>query len=170
MNQPHPNVYPAWAERYISLVEGDVLQVLERQTYEFPDFINSLNEKADYAYAPGKWTIKQLIGHMIDTERILTYRLTCFARGEQAALPSFDEDAYVINAHFQDRSLHSLSEEFALLRKSNMFLFHSLNDQELGKTGIASNLEISVSAIRLVLAGHVIHHTRIIKERYLDTI
>jgi hypothetical protein len=167
MNQPQPNVYPAWAEKYISLVEGDVLNVLERQAYEFPDFINSLTEKADYAYEPGKWTIKQLIGHMIDTERILVYRLTCFARAEQAALPGFEEDDYVANAHFQDRSLQSFSEEFSLLRKSNMYLFNSLQEEELNRVGTASNLQISVAAIRLVIAGHVIHHTRIIKERYL---
>lgn len=167
MSQPQPEVYPRWAEKYISLVTGDVLNVLERQATEFPEFINSLNEIADYAYAEGKWTIKQLIGHMIDTERILVYRLTCFARGEQAALPGFDEDEYVIHSHFQDRSLQSLAEEFALVRKSNLYLFHSLEEQELQRTGIASGLLISVSAIRLVIAGHVIHHIGIIKDRYL---
>jgi hypothetical protein len=167
MNQLQPNAYPAWAQKYISLVEGDVLQVLERQASEFPDFVNSLVDLADYAYAPGKWTIKEMIGHIIDTERILAYRLTCFARGEQAALPGFEEDAYVLNAHFKDRSLHSLAEEFALVRKGNMYLFLSLQDEELDKSGIASGIPISVAAIRLVIAGHVIHHSRIIKERYL---
>jgi hypothetical protein len=167
MNQPQPNVYPAWAEKYISLVEGDVLNILERQASEFPDFINSLTEKADYAYEPGKWTIKQLIGHMIDTERILVYRLTCFARGEQAGLPAFDEDSYVAHAHFHDRSLQSLSEEFALLRKGNMYLFNSLKEEELNRSGLASGLRISVGALRHVIAGHVIHHARIIKNRYL---
>jgi uncharacterized damage-inducible protein DinB len=167
MNQLQPDSYPAWAEKYISLVEGDVLNVLERQVNEFPEFIKGLADKADYAYAEGKWTIKQLLGHMIDTERILVYRLTCFARGEKAALPAFDEDAYVEHAHFQDRSLHSLSEEFALMRKSNMFLFNSLQEEELKRTGVASGLVISVAALRMVIAGHVIHHTRIIKDRYL---
>jgi hypothetical protein len=167
MNQPQPNVYPAWAQKYISLVEGDILNVLERQASEFPDFIKSLTDKADFAYEPGKWTIKQLIGHMIDTERILVYRLTCIARGEQANLPGFDEDNYVVNAHFHDRSLQSLSEEFALLRKGNMYLFNSLQEEELNRSGIANGLKISVGAICHVIAGHVIHHTRIIKDRYL---
>ncbi len=167
MNRPQPNEYPAWAETYIKLVDGDVLQVLESQATEFPDFINSLVEKADYAYAPEKWTIKQLIGHMIDTERILTYRVTCFARGEQTALPGFEEDEYVKNAHFGDRSLLSFSEEFSLLRRSNMFLYKSLQEHELNHIGNASNRDISVRAMLFVLAGHVIHHTRIIKERYL---
>jgi hypothetical protein len=167
MNQLQPSEYPRWAEKYISLVEGDVLDVLERQASEFPDFLNSLADKADFAYAPGKWTIKQLVGHMIDTERILVYRLLCFARGEQAALPGFNEDAYVDAAHFSDRTLHSLADEFTLLRKSNLFLFRSLEDAELVRGGIASGIPISVEAIRLVVAGHVIHHTRIIKDRYL---
>ena len=167
MNQLQPNEYPAWAETYIKLVDGDVLQILESQASEFPDFINDLIERADYAYAPGKWTIKQLIGHMIDTERILTYRLTCFARGEKTPLPGFEEDDYVANAHFGDRSLLSFSQEFALLRRSNMFLFKSLQEHELNQIGNASNRDISVRAMLFVLAGHIIHHIRIIKERYL---
>lgn len=169
MNRPQPSEYPAWAETYIKLVEDDVLQILESQATEFADFINNLVEKADYAYAPGKWTIKQLIGHMIDTERILTYRLTCFARGEKTPLPGFEEDDYVANAHFSDRSLLSFSEEFSLLRRSNMFLFKSLQEQELNQMGNASNRDITVRAMLFVLAGHIIHHTRIIKERYLET-
>lgn len=167
MNRPQPNEYPIWAETYIKLVEDDVLEVLERQAAEFPDFVNSLIEKADYSYAPGKWTIKQVIGHIIDTERILVYRLTCFARGEKAPLPGFEEDDYVKNAHFQDRSLLSLSEEFALLRKSNVFLFQSLKEEELNQMGNASNRDISVRAILFVVAGHVKHHVQVIKDRYL---
>jgi uncharacterized damage-inducible protein DinB len=167
MNRPQPSEYPVWAETYIKLVENDVMEILERQASEFPDFINSLIEKADYAYAPGKWTIKQLIGHMIDTERILVYRLICFARGEKTPLPGFEEDDYVKNAHFQDRSLLSFSEEFALLRKSNLFLFKSLKEEELHQMGNASNRDISVRALLFVLAGHVTHHAQIIKDRYL---
>src|SRR5690349_13170348 len=115
MNRPQTHEYPVWAETYIKLVGDDVMEQLEKQSAEFPDFINSLIEKADYAYAPGKWTIKELIGHIIDSERVFVYRLMCFARGEQHALPGFEEDDYVANAHFSDRSLLSLSEEFALL-------------------------------------------------------
>ncbi|SMC75060.1 DinB family protein [Pedobacter nyackensis] len=167
MNRPQTHEYPVWAEQYISLVEGDVLNLLNRQASEFPDFINDLVEKADYAYAPDKWTIKQLIGHIIDTERILAYRLTCFARAENHALPGFDEDEYVANAHFQDRSLLSFSEEFTLLRKANMFLFNSLSEKDLDRSGTASERQITVRALLFVIAGHVIHHTQIIKSRYL---
>jgi len=167
MNRPQTHEYPVWAEQYISLVEGDVLNLLERQATEFPEFINDLVEKADYAYAPGKWTIKQLIGHIIDTERILAYRLTCFARAEKQALPGFEEDDYVANAHFQDRSLLSFSEEFTLLRKANLFLFNSLSEKDLNQSGTASGRQITARALLFVIAGHVIHHTEIIKNRYL---
>jgi uncharacterized damage-inducible protein DinB len=167
MNRPQPDEFPIWANTYIKLVEDDVLPLLERQATEFADFIDNLVEIADYAYAPGKWTIKELIGHMIDTERILTYRLTCFARGEKAPLPGFDEDTYVKNAHFSDRSLLSFSEEFSLMRKSNLYLFNSLQEEELNQIGNASERNISVRAILFVIAGHVIHHTKIIEERYL---
>ena len=167
MNQPQIHEYPQWALNYISQVEGDVLAILEKQATDFPNFIKNLIDKGDHAYAPGKWTIKELIGHMIDTERILVYRLTCFARGEAASLPGFEEDDYVANAHFNDRDLFSMAEEFSLMRKSHMYLIHSFNDDELGRIGLANDKQISVRAIVYVLAGHVIHHTKIIKERYL---
>jgi len=167
MNPPQIQEFPAWAQNYISKVEGNVVDVLAAQADEFPAFINGLTEIADYAYAPGKWTIKEMMGHIIDTERILVFRLMSFARGEKAMLPGFEEDDYVAAAHFHDRSLSSFCEEFSLLRKSNLFLIKSLNDQELEIVGQANNKIISVRALAFVIAGHVIHHTGVIKERYL---
>jgi len=152
---------------YAALVSGDLMEVLQRQAIEFPEFINSLQAKADYAYAPGKWTIKEMMGHIIDTERILVYRLVAISRGEQAFLPGFDEDSYVSAAHFSDRSLFSFCEEFSLLRKANMYLFSSLTEQELNRSGTASGKTITAQKVLYILAGHVIHHTQIIKERYL---
>jgi len=167
MNRPQPHEYPEWGAQYINLVDqDDVLILLEKQSEEFPEFLNNFIEKADYAYAPGKWTIKELAGHMIDTERILCYRLLSFARGESSPLPGFEEDEYVKNAHFADRSLHSIGEEFSLLRRANQYLFKSLNEAALSRLGTASGRLISVRAILFVIAGHVIHHTKIIKERY----
>lgn len=168
MNRPQTHEYPAWAETYISKISGnEILDLLEKQATDFSNFLNTLTAKADYAYAPGKWTIKEMAGHIVDTERILVYRLTCFARAEQHALPGFDEDDYVTNAHFADRSLQSFSEEFSLLRKANLYLFKSLNEHELDRSGTASERQISVRALLFVIAGHVIHHTGIIEERYL---
>ncbi|RZK52450.1 MAG: DinB family protein [Pedobacter sp.] len=167
MNRPQTQDYPEWYKGYISLVEGDVAEMLEQQATTFPNFINTLVEKGDYAYAPGKWTIKEMVGHIIDTERIMVFRLTSFARNEKANLNSFDEDAYVLNAHFKDRSLFSLGEEFSLLRKANMFLINSLTDEELNRNGHSNNQSITVRALVFILAGHVQHHTNIINERYL---
>ena len=167
MKQPQTQEFPGWALTYISKVEGDVLDTLATQAEEFTTFINGLTAIADYAYAPGKWTIKEMMGHIIDTERILVFRLMSFARNEKAALPGFDEDNYVAAAHFQDRSLESFCEEFSFLRKSNLFLFNSLNEQELDIMGNANQKSISVRALLYVIAGHVIHHKGVIEERYL---
>jgi len=167
MNPPQTHEYPEWGLNYISQVNGDVLAILKEQVSSFPNFLANLVEKSDYAYAPGKWTIKELVGHMIDTERILVYRLLCFARGETTSLPGFEEDDYVANAHFKDGNLFSMAEEFALLRKSNLYLINSLTEEELDRIGLANGKQMSVRAIVYVLAGHVIHHTKIIKERYL---
>lgn len=167
MNRPQVNEYPKWADVYISLVKDDIIITLEKQVKDFVDFINSLIDKGDYAYAEGKWTIKQLVGHIIDTERILAYRMLCFVRGDKNALPGFDEDAYVSNAHFQDRSLFSLGEEFAAMRTANLYLIKSLNEEELDRAGIANGLPITPRALAYFIAGHLIHHKNVIEERYL---
>ncbi|HWW43359.1 DinB family protein [Pedobacter sp.] len=168
MNRPQPNDYHEMVSGYISLVEGNnVLEVLKQQSTDFPDFLNNLIDKADYAYAPGKWTIKEMAGHIIDTERILTYRLLCIARGEQSPLPGFEENDYVKQAHFADSSLLSLSEEFSLVRRANLYLYNSLNAQELERKGTAAGRQLTVNALLFTIAGHLIHHTQIIKERYL---
>ena len=168
MNPPQIQEYPTWYKRYIGLVEGDVLVVLEKQAEEFNAFINGISDKADYAYAPGKWTIKELLGHIIDTERIMIYRLLCFARNDKSKLPGFDENEYVSAARFAERNIQSLAEEFAWMRKANLILVNSLNKQELDRTGIANDNPISVRALVYILAGHVIHHKNVIVERYLN--
>jgi hypothetical protein len=167
MNRPQTQDYPTAFSNYINLVDGDVAEILERQATAFPAFLNAIAEKGDYAYAPGKWTIKELVGHIIDTERIMVYRLVCFARNEKATLPGFEEDDYVSNAFFKNRSVFSLAEEFTALRKANMFLINTLTDEELNRIGNANGKNVSVSALIYILAGHVIHHTNIINERYL---
>ena len=167
MNRPQIQEYPEPFSNYINLVEGDVIELLTQQVSDFSNFLNNIVEKGDYAYAPGKWTVKELVGHILDTERIMVYRLTCFARNEKAQLPGFDEDDYVANANFNARSLFSLSEEFMLLRKANLFLIKSLNTEELNRVGNANGKNMSVRAIVFMLAGHIIHHTHVIKERYL---
>jgi len=166
MNRPQPNEYPVWGETYISKVDRDIFEILNEQVTSIPALFRANADKADYAYAEGKWTLKEMLGHMIDTERVFAFRITCFARKEQQHLPGFDEDAYVLNARFAERELEDLIEEFATLRKANLYLFKSLNEEDLNSKGIASGREINVRSILFIVGGHVIHHVGVLKERY----
>lgn len=168
MNRPQPKEHDAYFSAYIDTVDDNVIGELEYQATSFPKFLSSIsNEKAGFAYADGKWTIKQLTGHVIDTERIMAYRTLRIARNDVTPLAGFDENQYVANARFNDFNLHHLAEEFAAVRRSNVFLIKSLNETELDRVGSASNKAISVRALVFVMAGHVNHHRRIIEERYL---
>jgi uncharacterized damage-inducible protein DinB len=166
MNRPQPNEYPIWGETYISKVDRDIFEILNDQVQSLPALFRANADKADYAYAEGKWTLKEMLGHIIDTERVFAYRITCFARKEQQPLPGFEEDDYVINARFDERELEDLIEEFIALRKANLYLFKSLNEEELNRKGIASGREINVKSILFITGGHIIHHISILKERY----
>src|SRR6476661_1049319 len=136
MNRPQADEFAPYYGKYIETVDNDVLSELETQASAFPEFLRSLPEgKGDYAYDEGKWTIKELVGHMIDTERIFAYRTLRFSRNDATNLPGFEENDYVRNAHFNDRTLNSLADEFAALREANLFLIRSLNDEELNRRG-----------------------------------
>lgn len=168
MNRPQTQEFNPFYGGYIATVADDVLAELNSQATELPAFIKSIPVgKADFAYADGKWTIKEVLGHMLDTERIMTFRALCFARNEMQGFPGFDENEYVAQAHFNDRSLESLAEEFASLRKANLFLFASFNETELSRIGKASGHPVSVRALLFIIAGHINHHQRILNERYL---
>jgi len=166
-SKPNPDEYAAYYGKYINLAGDepilDTLQQLKEDTYSFFNSIDT--DKADYAYAEGKWTIKEVLGHLIDAERTFAYRALAFARGQEE-LPGFDENAYVENAHFDARLLKDLAAEFRQVRESNMYLFRSLSSEQLMATGVASNNKVSVRAILYITAGHEIHHLNIIKERY----
>jgi len=166
MNRPQPNEYPAWGETYIGKVDGDILEILEDQAFSIPALFESNKEKENFAYAEGKWTLKEMLGHLIDSERIFVYRMTCFARNEKQHLPGFEEDDYVANARFNERNYEDMIEEFSVLRKANLYFFKSLNEEELNRKGIASEREINVKSILFIIAGHIIHHVGVLKERY----
>jgi uncharacterized damage-inducible protein DinB len=162
--------YAPFYANYVSkaVAQGDILQTLTRLQETTYSFFESIGEdKANYAYAEGKWTIKQLVGHMIDAERVFAYRVLCFSRGDENALPGFDENAYVERADLSSRTLQELAQEFKALRGANLYLFHSLNEKQLLYTGIASGNPVSVRALLYITAGHELHHLDIIKERYL---
>jgi uncharacterized damage-inducible protein DinB len=167
--KPSQEDYIPYYHYYIGLVkDSDVIPALENTKQEILNFIKSLpEEKADYAYAPGKWSIKQVLNHIIDTERIFGYRALRFARGDAQAVPAFDENLYAQNASLQNSSLALLCEEFETVRKANQLLFQQLNDAELALKGQTAAGEVSVLSIGFMLCGHGLHHLKVIQERYL---
>ena len=168
MNRPTAEEYNPYYGPYIAGVADDVVNELKQQANQFPAFIRSISkEKENYAYAPGKWTVKEVLGHIIDTERIMAYRALRFARNDEQDLPGFDENDYVKYSRYAERSLESLAEEFAMLRKANLFLFESLNEEESLRRGTANQNGISVRALVFIIAGHLNHHKKVLKERYL---
>jgi hypothetical protein len=168
MNRPQADEFAPYYATYINTVSENVLGELEHQVTSFPKFLKLISdEKAYYAYAEAKWTVKEVVGHMIDTERIMAYRALRIARNDKTPLASFEENDYVANAAFNDRSLQSLSEEFAALRAANVYFFKSLMDEEYDRKGTASDKTVSVRALLYIIVGHVNHHWRIIEERYL---
>jgi hypothetical protein len=168
MYRPQADEYPVFYKGYIDTVKDDVLAELEHQIESFTTLLKGIpEEKAGFAYAEGKWTIIELLGHMLDTERIMAYRALRIARNDSTPLPGFEENDYVANAHFADRSLDSMREEFEYLRKANLFLIKSFNETEFSRVGISNDKPISVKALVFIIAGHLNHHIRILNERYL---
>lgn len=168
MNRPTAEEYNPYYGPYIASVADHVVNELKEQAENFPAFIRSIpKEKENYAYAPGKWTIKELLGHIIDTERIMAYRALRFARNDGQNLPGFDENDYVKHSHYAQRSLESLANEFMAVRNANLFLFESFTEEELLRRGTANHNEVSVRALVFIIAGHLSHHQKVLKERYL---
>lgn len=169
MDRPQPADYVSFHATYINKIgDGNILDILLSQQESTYQFFKSLPaDKIDYAYAEGKWTIKQVLGHIIDTERIMTYRALRFARNDDTALAGFEQDDYVLNSRHNQFAMEDLNEEFRLLRMANMHFFKSLNDEEKQRFGLASGNRVTVNALLYIIAGHVQHHLTILKERYL---
>ena len=170
--RPEPGEYAPYYEKYISLVSGnDVLGALEAQRLVMQQLVSAHSERdGNFRYAPDKWTVKEVLGHINDSERIFAYRALCIARGDQAQLPGFEQDDYVRAGGFQDRSLSGLGEEYAHIRNSTLALFRSLSREAWQRRGVANKNEISVRALGFIIAGHELHHRRILDERYFPAI
>ena len=166
--RPAPTEYAPYYERYVALVAGDVVETLERQGAETAALLGGLaEEQADARYEPGKWSVKELVGHLADTERILSYRLLRIARGDQTPIEGFDQDPYVANSNAGARTLRSLAEEFGHIRAATLALVRGLDDAAWSRRGTANENEVSVRALAHIIAGHEAHHVRILRERYL---
>jgi DinB family protein len=169
MNKPDSTEYAPYYERYISLVpDGEIVVTLGKQIEGTLGLIRGLSAaQGDLRYAPGKWSVKEVIGHLIDGERIFAYRALRFARNDATPLPGFDENSFVDNAGFGARSLADLADEFEYTRKSNIYLFKSLDGDPSLRRGVASDNKISVRAVAYIIAGHELHHMGILRSRYL---
>ncbi|MBI2283558.1 MAG: DinB family protein [Bacteroidetes bacterium] len=169
MSRPQSAEFPSYFARYVSQVATDsVAEAIQRYAAELNDFYTSLPEdKANYRYAEGKWTIKELLQHVIDAERIFAYRILCISRKDKTPLASFDEDSYAQHAQADKRSFASLKEEFVAVRRSSDLLLTSLSQEQLAEQGTASNLPVTANAIGFILFGHLLHHKAVLEERYL---
>jgi uncharacterized damage-inducible protein DinB len=160
---------PDFYKTYLNALQEDNLQeALANNTRRFRKLLKQIpHKKINYAYAEGKWTIKELLQHIIDSERVFIYRALTFARHDPAPLPGFDENNWAITAKAPKRKWNELVEEFKALRSANELFLNSLDDDQLQQSGSANNNNISVAGLAFVCAGHVAHHMRIIRERYL---
>lgn len=162
-------VYPPYFYTYIKLVENEDLNtILKTQLAESQAFFNSVpEEKYNYKYAEGKWTLKETLQHIIDTERVFTYRALAFSRKDPNILPSFDDKIYAANAKGAARDWDDLVDEFTTVRKSTQTLFNSFSRGQLDSLGKASDYQMNAKAMGYTIAGHLAHHLNIIRERYL---
>jgi len=167
--RPELGDYAPYYENYIKLVEdGDILKILNDQSKRTQDVLNSFSEhRGNFRYADGKWTVKEVVGHLLDTERVFAYRALCIARAEKKSLPGFDQDDYVKEGNFNRRELFELNYEFRLLRESNLLLFRSFTTEMLIKRGFANETSVTVLAILFMIAGHEKHHMKVLREKYM---
>jgi uncharacterized damage-inducible protein DinB len=168
-NQLPTNEYSTFSATYIKAIENvELLEELEISLHDFIKFVQNIPlDKFDYRYAEGKWTIKDIIQHIIDAERVFAYRALRISRNDQTALPGFEENEYVENTNANGRSIQDLLTEFSAVRHSNLLMFKSFSDDQLKRIGVASNHPVSVRALGFLIIGHQKHHQKVFKERYL---
>jgi uncharacterized damage-inducible protein DinB len=167
--RPQQGDYALFYENYIALVpSGDFLEILQDQRSELVGLLSGLSEQqAEFRYAPGKWSIKEVLGHVTDAERIFAYRLLRIARGDQTPLASFEQDGYIKNANFSARKLEDLLHEFSSVRECTFCLTRSLDAAAWLRRGTASQKEVSVLALAFIIAGHERHHRIVLEKHYL---
>lgn len=166
--RPEPTDYAPFYAGYIDLVpEDDVLSAIETQSSETQKVLAHLDEEhALYRYAEGKWSVKEIFGHLIDAERVFGYRALCISRGDQNSLPGFDEQAYVATADFDSWKLGDLGEMYALVRRANIVMFRNFPADAWARRGVANNTPVTVNALAHMIVGHERHHLKVLKERY----
>jgi len=168
MSRPQPAEYDAYYEKYVSLVpEDEVITSLAAQSGELEQLFRGVpEEKGTFAYADGKWTVKESLSHIIDAERMFAYRVFRIARGDKTPIEGFEQDGYIENSHANRRGLAELLSEFRLLREANLLFFRNLEAADWLREGTANNVSISVRSLGWIMAGHVRHHIALFQDRY----
>jgi len=165
--KPELDEYLAYYGKYIALVGDDALAALRSQAASTPRLLKGVNEtQAMFRYAPGKWSVKEVLGHMMDGERVFGYRALRFARADRTPLPGFDETTWVPAAGFDRHTLVELAAEYEAVRAATLALFGSFDEAALVRRGAANNAEVSVRALAHIIAGHELHHVGLLRERY----
>ena len=169
MKRPSNGDYAPFYAGYIKNVPDDVIKALEDQLYLTNTFFKAIPaDKIDYRYAEGKWSIKEIVGHLIDNERIMSYRALSISRNETQSLPGFDENDYMRESNYSKRNYYDIVDELRKVRESNLPMFKSFSEEILDRRGVANNSEVTVRALLFIIAGHEIHHINIVKKRYLN--
>jgi len=167
--RPQPDEYAPYYQKYVSLVpEGDILGTLEKQSPDTAALLARHETDGDFRYAPGKWSVKESLGHIIDTERVFAYRALRIARNDKTPIEGFEQDDYVKFGPFGQSSLALLVEEFASVRRATLSLFRGLDEAAWTRRGVANKNEVSVRAVAYIIAGHELHHRGIFRERYFS--
>lgn len=169
LTKPSPTEYAPFYASYISLVpEGDITQTLNQQLIDTLSLVNGITEaQAVFRYAEGKWSVKELIGHVIDSERVFGYRALRFARGDETPLAGFDQDVFSRHAAFGAYTIGELAEEYNQVRHGHLSFFGHLEEAAWTRRGKANESEVSVRALAYIMAGHELHHLSILRDRYL---
>lgn len=168
LERPTSDEYAPFYAGYVAKVPaGNLLELLEREGATTREVLGRVGEeRASYRYAPGKWSIKEVVGHLCDAERIFAYRALRFGRGDDTPLPGFDENVYVPSGRFEERTLADLTAELGTIRQASLELFRHFDAAALGRSGPANQNPVSVRALGVILVGHELHHRAILAERY----
>ena len=168
MSKPSPTSYPVYFKKYVDQVPGeDLLTAFSDQMPVVKELFDSISEdQSMFAYDSGKWTLKELLQHMIDSERIFNYRALCFARKETISLPGFEENDYAANSNANARSWNELVNEFLAVRQATELMYKSFTAEMLATTGISNNNPATVNSLGFITVGHVYHHKKVMEEKY----
>jgi len=168
--RPHADEYAPYYDRYISMIQGeDILNTLDQQRRQMMLLLSCRDEEeGDFRYAPEKWSAKEVLGHICDTERVFSYRALRISRADATPLEGFEQDDYVRNGPFAQRPLEDLVEDFIAVRRATLSLLRNLDEAAWVRRGIANKNDVSVRALAYIIAGHELHHRRILEEKYFE--